>query len=120
MKTYLSKIRTLAAISTPLFISRIGVPIRGIIVTFLLATLGLDSLSAGALVYSLTMVVLTFAFGIMSSVGAKVAYATGQGNNTAVTNNIQQGIWLGILVSAPFILLFQNIDIFFYCIGQDQ
>ena len=113
MHYYLKQAKDLAVLSSPLFLARLGVSIRGIIVTLILAKLGTEALSAGALVYSLLMVVLAFTFGlIMSSVGVSVAYAVGQKNNIKVTQSLQQGIWLGILLSLPLILLFQNIDFF--------
>jgi MATE family multidrug resistance protein len=121
MKYTIEQIKPLALLSAPLLIAKLGVPIRGLAVTWIFAQLGTQALMAGALGYSLLMVMVTFFLGVlMSSLGVLIAYATGADDTQQTTRVLQHGLWLGILLSIPVMLLLYNVAPVLRLLGQEE
>lgn len=121
MKSVIVQIKQLALLSTPLLVAKIGVPIRGLIVTWIFAQLGTQALAAGALTFSLLMAIITFFLGVlMSSVGVSVAYAMGANDKQEVTQALQQGLWLGVLLSIPAMVILYNAAPILLLLGQNK
>ena len=121
MKIIIEKIKHLAFLTGPILVAKIGVPLRGVIVTWILSLLGTQALAAGTLAYTLLITLLTFFLGVLlSSVGVYVSYSTGANNKNEVAIVIQQGLWLGTLLSIPGMLLLYNATPILLLLGQDK
>ncbi len=115
------QLKSLFYLSGPLLASKMGVPLRGFVATWLFAQLGTNALAAGALTYSLFIAITTFILGVlMSSVGVLTAYATGANNEHDIIKTLQQGCWLGILLAVPAMIILYHIDTLLVILEQEQ
>lgn len=115
------QIKQLVRLSSPTLIAKINLVIRGVAVTWIFAELGEQALAAGALGYSLLIATVTFLLGVItSSVGVLISYAIGAKDNAEITTVLQQGLWLGVLLSIPCILLFYNVTPILFLFGQEK
>jgi len=121
MKKITDQVKQLLHISFPLVVAKINIPIRGIIITWLFSRLGTEATAAGTLSYALFIAMLTFFFRILlSSVGVSVAYAVGSNNKQEITRVVQNGLWLGILLSIPTMIILYNATYLLLALGQTR
>lgn len=121
IKPITKHLKELLPLSAPLLVAKLGVPVRGLAITWIFIKLSPQALAAGALAYSLLIAMLTFFLGVlMSSVGVSVAYATGANDTVAVTKILYHGFWLGMLLAIPGMILLYNVSPILLFLGQDK
>lgn len=121
MQQRLQQMKLLARLSFPLFIVKVGIPLRGFVITWLFMQLGSLALSAGALTYTLFTALITFFLGVlMASVGVFLAYAAGEENHQEINQVLQQGLWLGLLLSVPAMFIMSHVEFLLLFLGQSE
>jgi multidrug resistance protein, MATE family len=119
MNLFFKPMRALKSLAPSLVLARLNLPVRGFILTWILGQCGPSTLAAGALSLGLFFLVITFFTGtVMSSVGILSARAMGRKDHQAVTEVIQQGMWAGLLLCIPSMLLFYGAPYAFQWLGQ--
>lgn len=101
----LHEIKSIAALVLPLMAAFLAQKGMQFIDTFMMGWIGPDALAAAALGTSIFMTVLVFCMGTLSSVGIFIVRAKGANNVREIQSSLQHGLYVGLMISFPCMLL---------------
>jgi MATE family multidrug resistance protein len=100
-----NEVRATVKLATPLAAARIGFVLLGMVDTAVVGRLGETELGAVGLGNSLFFVIVMFGGGIVIGVEPLMTQAIGAGEHGLAREAMWHGVWLGLLMSVPMLLL---------------
>jgi len=90
----------------------------GFVDTLMVGRLGSEALAGVALGNSIFFTTLVMAMGVVMSVGPMVSQAFGAADSSAVGRSVRQGLWLGVVLSIPCMVVVRNAGPVLLYVGQ--
>ncbi|MGH9408318.1 MAG: MATE family efflux transporter, partial [Vicinamibacterales bacterium] len=97
-------------LAVPVIMAEIGWVAMGIVDTLMVGRLGADAIGAVGLASMLFFAVSVFAMGLMLGLDPLIAHAFGAGRIEACHHWLVQGLWLGVIVAVPSMLVVWALD----------
>ncbi|HEY3886299.1 MAG TPA: MATE family efflux transporter, partial [Vicinamibacterales bacterium] len=94
----------------PVIMAEIGWVAMGIVDTLMVGRLGADAIGAVGLASMLFFAISVFAMGLMLGLDPLIAHAFGAGRIDECHHWLVQGLWLGVIVAAPSMLVVWALD----------
>ncbi len=107
-----------ATLAAPLVLTQLTQMSMSFIDVVMVGRLGTAAMAAaviGSTVYMTTMMVC---LGVVVAVQPVVAQATGAGDRAGASRAVRQGLWLGVLLGAPFVVLLGHMEPILRALGQ--
>ena len=107
-----------ARLAAPVAFVQLGSMLMGVVDTIMLGHLSSEALAAGSLGHIATIVPLMIGVGVLSALDPLVAQAWGARDDRAVSDHLQRGIVLALILVLPLVLLFWDIRELLRLLGQ--
>ena len=107
------------ALAGPVVAAQLGQMSMGFIDTVMVGRLGREALAGVALGNTTFFFCLIVCTGVVQAVGPMVSQAYGSGDRAPIERSVRQGIWLGVLLAIPAVVLLWNIAPVLHALGQD-
>ena len=117
-ETVSREILATATLAAPLVLTQLTQMSMSFVDVVMVGRLGTAAMAAaviGSTVYLTTMMVC---LGVVVAVQPIVAQATGAGDRAAASRAVRQGLWLGLLLGAPFVVLLGHTEPVLRMLGQ--
>lgn len=102
----------------PVVAAQLGQMSMGFVDTVMVGRLGPDALAGVALGNTLFFFLLILCTGMVQAVSPMVSQAVGAGEPDTIERSVRQGLWLGVMLSAPVMVLLWNIEPLLHLLGQ--
>lgn len=104
----------------PVVAAQLGQMSMGFIDTVMVGRLGKEALAGVALGNTLFFFLLILCTGMVQAVSPMVSQAVGAGKPDTIERSTRQGLWLGVLLSLPVLILLWNIESILHLLGQSE
>ncbi|WP_245846137.1 MATE family efflux transporter [Longibacter salinarum] len=104
----------------PVVAAQLGQMSMGFVDTVMVGRLGPDALAGVALGNTLFFFLLILCTGMVQAVSPMVSQAVGAGEPDTIERSVRQGLWLGVILSAPVMVLLWNIEPILDLLGQSE
>jgi multidrug resistance protein, MATE family len=104
----------------PVVAAQLGQMSMGFIDTVMVGRLGKEALAGVALGNTLFFFLLILCTGMVQAVGPMVSQAVGAGKPDTIERSVRQGLWLGVILSIPVMILLWNIEPILHLLGQSE
>jgi len=104
----------------PVVAAQLGQMSMGFIDTVMVGRLGKEALAGVALGNTLFFFLLILCTGMVQAVGPMVSQAVGAGKPGTIERSVRQGLWLGVILSIPVMILLWNIEPILHLLGQSE
>jgi len=104
----------------PVVAAQLGQISMGFVDTVMVGRLGADALAGVALGNTLFFFLLILCTGMIQAVGPMVSQAVGAGEPNIIERSVRQGLWLGLILSVPVLVLLWNIEPLLHVLGQSE
>lgn len=104
----------------PVVAAQLGQISMGFVDTVMVGRLGADALAGVALGNALFFFLLILCIGTIQAVGPMVSQALGAGEPDIIERSVRQGLWLGLILSVPVLVLLWNIEPLLHLLGQSD
>ncbi len=104
----------------PVVAAQLGQISMGFVDTVMVGRLGADALAGVALGNTLFFFLLILCTGMIQAVGPMVSQAMGAGEPDIIERSARQGLWLGLILSVPVLVLLWNIEPLLHLLGQSE
>ncbi|HLB57429.1 MAG TPA: MATE family efflux transporter [Gammaproteobacteria bacterium] len=118
-KSSIHEVNLLLKLTIPLVLTGLIESSIGFTSTIFLAHLGVHELAAGAIVTRIFFTLMVVIWGALCSVSVLVAQKHGAKEDKSISDALRDGLWLGLLLMIPAILLLWNIAPILLLAGQD-
>lgn len=116
---YRAEVIAALALAWPVALSQLGQVSLGFVDTLMVGRLGPDALASVALGGAVFFTTILMGMGVVAAVGPMVSQAFGAGEVEPVGRSTRQGLWLGLIMAVPAMVLLAFVEPFFLAIGQD-
>ncbi len=106
-------------LALPVVGSQLGLMSMGFVDTVMVGRLGPEALAAVALGSTLYFLLAIICMGVVFAVGPMVSQAFGAEEYDVIGRSVRQGLWMGLALAAPSVLLLTNADVVFDLMGHD-
>lgn len=113
------ELRASLVLAVPLVLTQLTQMAMSFIDVVMIGRLGPAAMAAGVVGTSVYMSLTLVCMGVVMAVNPMVAQAVGAGDEAAVGRSVRQGLWLGVLLGLPLILLFGQAERFLLWAGQE-
>lgn len=117
---YRRELVSLVALAAPLILAQIAQTGLGLVDTLMAGRLGGPALAGIALGSTVFMFALIVSMGVLFAVSPLVAQAAGAGDRAGAGTAARQGLWLGLLLSIPGLVVFWNAESLLLFLGQES
>jgi len=115
----LSEIKIITLTALPLMAAFLAQKGMQLIDTVMLGWIGPQALAAGALGTAMFMIGLTFCLGALSAVGIFIARARGAKQHNEISDNLQSGICLALVLALPCMIIIWYSPQLLLALGED-
>ena len=112
-------VRALVVLSGPIVFTQLGQIANGFVDVMMVGRLGpaqLAGVSLGNATYFLFMLIC---IGTLMAVGPMVSQAYGAGDHEPIGRSVRQGLWLGVALAVPVVIVFWNVAPIWRVLAQD-
>ncbi len=113
-----SEIKQTLFLAAPVVFTQLAQISMGFIDTVMVGRLGRMELAGVALGSSVFFTLLLVCMGVMLAVGPMVSQAYGSGDYEPIGRSVRQGLWLGLVLALPAMILLWNIAPILRLLGQ--
>jgi len=113
-----TEVRELVLLAGPVVAAQLGQISMGFIDTVMVGQLGSAQLAAVALGNTMFFFTLILSMGMVLAVGPMVSQAFGAGEHDPIGRSVRQGLWLGVALFIPGLVILYNVAPFLRWIGQ--
>ena len=114
------EVRELILLAGPVVGMQLGQISNGFIDVLMVGRLGPNALAGVALGNATLFFFLLVCLGIVIAVSPMVSQAFGAGERASIGNTVQQGLWLGVILTVPLVILLWNIAPIWRLLQQDE
>lgn len=112
------ELRATIALAVPLVLTQLTQMAMSFIDVVMIGRLGPEAMAAGVVGTSAYMALTLVCMGVVMAVNPMVAQAVGAGDEAAVGRSVRQGLWLGVLLGLPLMLVFGQAERVLLWAGQ--
>lgn len=118
LSTFKDEMRETLWLATPVVAAQLAQMSMGFVDTVMVGRLGQEALAGVALGNTTFFFVLIVCLGVIQAVGPMVSQAHGAGEHEPIERTVRQGLWLGVVLAVPAVLLLWHIAPVLRAIGQ--
>ncbi len=107
-----------AALAAPLVLTQLTQMSMSFIDVVMVGRLGTAAMAAAVIGSTVYMTAMMVCLGVVVAVQPVVAQATGAGDRAAASRAVRQGLWLSVLLGAPFVVLLGHTEPLLRALGQ--
>jgi MATE family multidrug resistance protein len=108
-RLFADEMRQTLQLAGPVVAAQLAQTSMGFVDTIMVGRLGEEALAGVALGNTVFFFFLIVCLGVLQAVGPMVSQAHGAGEHTSIERSVRQGLWLGVVLAVPAVLLLWNI-----------
>ncbi|HEX9952759.1 MAG TPA: MATE family efflux transporter [Rubricoccaceae bacterium] len=112
------EVRATLVLALPLVLTQLTQMSMSFVDVVMVGRLGTAAMAAAVVGSTVYMTVMMVCLGVVVAVQPSVAQATGAGDDAAAARVVRQGLWLGLLLGAPFVVLLGQMEPILRAAGQ--
>lgn len=116
----LQELRKTLRLAGPVVAAQVAQISMGFIDTVMVGRLGPEALAGVALGNSTFFFCFIVCLGVVQAVGPMVSQAYGAEENESIERSVRQGLWLGVVLTVPAVLLLWNVGPLLQALGQAE
>ncbi len=116
----LQEIRKTLRLAGPVVAAQVAQISMGFVDTLMVGRLGPEALAGVALGNSTFFFVLIVCLGVVQAVGPMVSQAYGAGDRAPIERSVRQGLWMGVVLAIPAMVLLWNVGPLLHLLGQAE
>jgi MATE family multidrug resistance protein len=118
--TLRSEVGATLRLAGPVVAAQLAQTSMGFVDTVMVGRLGSEALAGVALGSTVFFFCFLWCMGVVMAVGPMVAQAYGAGTVEPIGKSVRQGLWLGLVLAVPVMLLLTNIAPVLRALGQEE
>jgi multidrug resistance protein, MATE family len=116
---YRREVRATAGLAAPLALTQLVQMAMGFVDVVMIGRLGPEAMAAGVMATSFFFTLMLSCMGIIMAVNPLVAQAVGKRDVPAVGRAVRQGLWLGVLLGIPLMVVYSQTEPLLRAAGQE-
>lgn len=117
---FIDELRATLRLAAPVVAAQLAQISMGFVDTVMVGRLGQEALAGVALGNTTFFFCLIVCLGVIQAVGPMVSQAYGAGAHAPIERSVRQGLWLGVVLAVPAVLLLWNVAPVLRAIGQPE
>lgn len=117
-RPFINEMRQTLQLAGPVVAAQLAQISMGFVDTIMVGRLGEGALAGVALGNTVFFFFLIVCLGVVQAVGPMVSQAHGAGEHAAIERSVRQGLWLGVVLAVPAVVLLWNIAPVLHAAGQ--
>jgi MATE family multidrug resistance protein len=115
---FIDEVRQTLRLAGPVVAAQLAQISMGFVDTVMVGRLGEEALAGVALGNTVFFFALIVCLGVIQAVGPMVSQAHGAGEREPIERSVRQGLWLGVVLTVPAVLILWNIAPVLRAVGQ--
>ncbi len=111
MQNYLAESKSIIRLALPVLIAQIAQTSMGVVDTVMAGGVSATDMAAVAVASSVWMPTILFGLGILLALVPIIAQMNGSGKQDKIAYQVQQGVFLALLISVPMIFILHNASV---------